>query len=509
MLKIFLITVIVLYPLEVFLNNISEFNYDTTLYIFLLNFFFVTLILLLPKKKIDFKNEKIFFFLVFLSFSNYVLANSGLKYNIFYIAALFLVSIFISKSKTLGNYKFHINRFIYIFFLLTVSINIFLNKEYIINKFGYVKISDFNPYKQNIDQITNLTSDPSKKNIIHIILDEAQTELFIHLLNNEKKIEDGLKDFIFFKENISNYPNTSMSIGSILSGDLYDNSESRLNFMKKIEKNENSIPHILKDNNYKINYKSSICYREHLKLCKNFFSTVIEEIKMLYIFTLRKYLNINQNNFEIYAKIFRKEYNFLKKNFDKINFNNLNNYNFFHIVSAHSPPTLDKNCNFEYTNYSFIKHTSTIECHFNFILNLIKKMKLSNTYNNSMIIIHSDHGSMYKIKETNNLVNRASALLLIKPFNNNSEEIEVSIFQSSNIDIKKTIIQNLNINSNTNNKHYNLIESKNLNFNTKRKFHFYKWEKNLESKIGDNFGYFEIYEIEGDFRRISNWTKVY
>jgi hypothetical protein len=64
------------------------------------------------------------------------------------------------------------------------------------------------------------TTSIQRPNIYHIVLDEMQTDYFLELLNNPD-YEKKLKGFFIFKNNVSNYPYTSASTASYLSGTLY------------------------------------------------------------------------------------------------------------------------------------------------------------------------------------------------------------------------------------------------------------------------------------------------
>ena len=61
----------------------------------------------------------------------------------------------------------------------------------------------------------------SSQNIVHIILDSFQTDIFWELVA-EEGLEDDLEGFVLFKENMGTAPYTSFSIPAIFSGRIYD-----------------------------------------------------------------------------------------------------------------------------------------------------------------------------------------------------------------------------------------------------------------------------------------------
>ena len=62
-----------------------------------------------------------------------------------------------------------------------------------------------------------------EKNVLLLIADELQTEVLLDAL--EKAASDGneMQDFIVYRDNVSNFPTTVVSLPAILTGQIYDN----------------------------------------------------------------------------------------------------------------------------------------------------------------------------------------------------------------------------------------------------------------------------------------------
>ena len=71
---------------------------------------------------------------------------------------------------------------------------------------------------------SGLLSYSSTRNIVHIVLDSFQTDIFQELVV-EQKLEDDLQGFVLFAENIGVAQHTSFSIPAIFSGQAYDGNQ--------------------------------------------------------------------------------------------------------------------------------------------------------------------------------------------------------------------------------------------------------------------------------------------
>ncbi len=71
----------------------------------------------------------------------------------------------------------------------------------------------------------------SSQNIIHVVLDSFQTDVFKELIV-EEGFESDLEGFVLFRENVGVAPYTSFSIAAIFSGRIYDGTQSPSDYYK-------------------------------------------------------------------------------------------------------------------------------------------------------------------------------------------------------------------------------------------------------------------------------------
>jgi hypothetical protein len=86
------------------------------------------------------------------------------------------------------------------------------------------------------DAIKEVYRFSSKQNVLHIIMDGFQSDVFDEILNEKgegKRLASALEGFVFFKENIGAFRLTHMAIPAILSGKIYRNHIPRHDFLEE------------------------------------------------------------------------------------------------------------------------------------------------------------------------------------------------------------------------------------------------------------------------------------
>lgn len=89
----------------------------------------------------------------------------------------------------------------------------------------------------------------SDKNVILILLDEAQSDVFDEIISERPEFKEQFSGFVYYPDTVAGFPFTTTSVPNILTGTFYDNS---VPFSKYIEKSYlgNSIPRLLKERGY-------------------------------------------------------------------------------------------------------------------------------------------------------------------------------------------------------------------------------------------------------------------
>lgn len=91
----------------------------------------------------------------------------------------------------------------------------------------------------------------SKKNVILILVDTAQSDTFYEILSKNPELKEEFSGFVYYPDTIAGFSQTITSVPNILTGTFYDNS---VPFPKYIEKSYlgPSIPKILKERGYQV-----------------------------------------------------------------------------------------------------------------------------------------------------------------------------------------------------------------------------------------------------------------
>jgi hypothetical protein len=290
------------------------------------------------------------------------------------------------------------------------------------------------------------TFDESKKydfsrstNVIILILDEAQSDIFGTLLSLKPEYHQIFEGFTYYPNAVSAFPLTLASVPSSLTSYFYDNREPLFRFVEDTFLS-NSIPKKLKDKGFQVElypYDINNIYFDK-RVASNIkkrdqFSENIKELAYLYDISLFRYLPhfikplINNNNkwflYQYASRFNVSQLAISRKIKDKIPNanprmlvnNNLrfifqmlensrteqtnNCFKFFHIEGMHVQLELDDKFNItsentkstgSYNRINYIKEAVSVMKITGMFVNELKRI---GTYDNSMIFIIGDHGS--------------------------------------------------------------------------------------------------------------------
>jgi len=243
---------------EIYFNNFGEFNYlysEIFLYliaIFFLFVFLVTSILLITPNRLFKIISSVFLALIMLSWiEGYLLYpdygpldgriidwDSWLTWG--YIDILIWIIVLIVFG--------YLN--VYIFKYLNRASLIIISIILVSISFNYIKSSSENlsEYSFDYNPIANFSR---KQNIIVILLDEVQSDIFYELLNEHKIINKVFNGFIYYPDTVAGYNFTVPSIPLMFTGQYYDNSQSFSEYVNK-SYSESSITKHLIDLNYRV-----------------------------------------------------------------------------------------------------------------------------------------------------------------------------------------------------------------------------------------------------------------
>lgn len=274
---------------------------------------------------------------------------------------------------------------------------------------------------------SDLFSFSKKHNIIHIVLDAFQSEVFTEILRNNPSYSAKFDGFTFYKEATGVFPNTHMSIPAILSSTTYQNDQPINVFVKKTM-NSSTLPNLLQQNGFSVD----LAHHRECFLDGKYNSGYL--IPIIYGTSSSEILSTTQSLIMLDLVLFRVSPHFLKKYiyngeswllqrlvgdndslkrrvFGQIEFLNditkysvtntdQDKYKFLHIMSSHPPYVLDKQFRYLGKSLPVTVENASHQCRFTLdaIVNFFNKLKKLGIYESSFIVIHADHGVRAPIK---------------------------------------------------------------------------------------------------------------
>lgn len=348
---------------------------------------------------------------------------------------------FKSKYKKIISYEFCA---IFIMLFVSFLVTIFTSKDLYAEKGKYISTT------KNINMLSE------NKNFLILLVDCVDSREFEKVVN-ETDSDYVFEDFTYFPDTMSTYGFTRDSVPYIFSGIWYE-AETPYNQYYENAFNNSKLFSMMKRDNYDINV-----YDEELMISNNkkydvknvelvnskidLYSLFKQEVKydlFKYLpFGLKKYSSIETLNYSKCKKLNKNdsEYDIFSWNnifnyehWNKIKLQKNNYFHFLHIEGAHFPYDLNKNLEklTDETNYDD-KLGATISM----IDTYLTRIKDSGMYDNSVIIILSDHG-----QNDLNPVGRQNPILYIKGIDEH-HKLEVSNKKVSYVDLNESIYKDL------------------------------------------------------------------
>lgn len=284
----------------------------------------------------------------------------------------------------------------------------------------------------------NMLEMSDNSNFIILLLDAVDSGMFTQLLNSNQAYKDVFTDFTNYTNTLSAYPFTKHSIPYILTGDWYENDEKFSTYYTKAMTNSKLFS-MLENRKYKMDV-----YEDELEMDTSYasrFDNIIDKNKG--INSYRRFIELESKlvafrylpyGFKQSAVIdmthfkqIRGKYGaadmgeaftasnmkFYDKIMDgKINKTDKNCFKFIHVEGAHVPFKYDKNMNYIDDGTYF----DNLEACVKLTATYFDQLKNSGVYDNSVIIVMSDHG--YNYDET---YGRQNPILFVKGINEKHE----------------------------------------------------------------------------------------
>lgn len=327
----------------------------------------------------------------------------------------------------------------------------------------------------------------SKKNVIILLLDAFQSDVFQEIIDEDNDVRGTFKGFTYFRNALGGFQGTYAAVPLILTGQYYDNSIPIQEFIKNAYL-LNSIPKVLKENDFQVDLFPSSEYRAFYfseetasNLMKRKGSKHKQSVRdrILYIYDvtllrytplfIKKYIDINSNRFfqtfSYKARIQSPLDRYLiNSNVRFINgmetrstaYSNKYTFKFFHLLALHPPYVLNEQLKYEDLPLSRHGYKRQAKGYLVITKKFLDTLNRIGIYDNSMIFVMGDHGGEAEVgvKIPENLNTKSSKgwrgtgrpfpLILVKPFNSRGEMI-ISDAPVSLSDIPKTIFSELGL----------------------------------------------------------------
>ena len=310
-----------------------------------------------------------------------------------------------------------------------------------------------------------LTYSADNPNILIILLDEYQKEFFETILDDELKKQ--LQGFIWFSDTVSHFRLTPDSILTIFTGDISADIERDKRYTLLSDK---SIAKLFKK---EIGGQVDIVGLSNTIIYKLFPQTqfdpdiwpyknllglsvlrAVPDILKLRIYKHTKkilYPIENLTHFNSYRidGIISKEYTWLQPLVEEkplLKKDHPATFKYIHFTLTHSPTRYDENCNFIGEVLPILKSRANQgKCAIRIVIDIINNLKDVDTFDNTMILVMSDHGSFFipeafKRHKSRYSYSLSSSTLLIKPLKR-TKKFTIDDYQAQLSDIPKTIAQ--------------------------------------------------------------------
>ncbi|MBT8090387.1 MAG: sulfatase-like hydrolase/transferase [Gammaproteobacteria bacterium] len=328
----------------------------------------------------------------------------------------------------------------------------------------------------------------TSKNVVHIVMDGLQTDLFEQLLedrlNDGEDLRDQLQGFTLFRDNLGAFPYTQLTIPAMLSGKTYQNrvpvdefidatlggdtvlnAASDAGFEVDIAA-QVSLKNIYAKNRhtnaYAISNSGHVSARDYI---------VNDSARLIDLSLFRALPHfgkalVHRDELWVFQGMVRTASYLHMQYFSDLEFvRNLSQamrvdreapvYKIMHLMFAHRPTVGDENCDFDGVQATGRENVlRQANCGLQAVLAVFSRMKALGIYDNSLIILMADHGAWVRLRDFDPEKKRgaidsmsaamAVPLLAIKR-SNDSADFRVSNAPTSIPDLPATVAADLGL----------------------------------------------------------------
>ena len=283
------------------------------------------------------------------------------------------------------------------------------------------------------------------QNLVLLVLDTVDGDIMSQVIEHHPEYKETLSDFTYYNNTMSAYPFTAYSVPYLFSGEWYEDQEEFIEYAKRVYR-EAPFFDDLEARGYRMGMYEEEAYRleESMLRFENMIDTTPTissiaqfmklEIKLVgfkYMpFDLKRFcLTIpaefnslektdDISDYELFSSDNQAFYTYLKKT--PVTLTDDKCFRFIHLVGAHSPWHQDAQMN-EIENGTY---EQSIEASMTIVATYLQKLKDSGVYDNTAIMILSDHG--YNIEDDDSSEKRQHPILFVKGVGEHYDELQIS-----------------------------------------------------------------------------------
>jgi len=367
---------------------------------------------------------------------------------------------------------------------------------------------------QGIEDISRFSA---RSNVIHLVIDGFQSDILEELLQHDyvrSIYEKEFPGFTFFRENMSVFPYTQFSVPTYLAAKVYRNKRQKENFIDAAL-SSNTIASVAKDNGYTVDLAVNGPYftKRHSVLPNDSIididevalgDSLLRDLMLVWDISLFRSLphilkpSIYNDQKWLLSRIvvdhvkerysYFRHTEFLNRLSASMTADDIApTYKLLHVKQTHRPMVVNPQCEFAGGTLPDTRKTLAVQtaCTLDTVIGLLDRLKQLGLYDQSLIVIHADHGGWVPTlrhgrhvplgegEAPDFVVSLASALLMVKP-PGATEPLQSSDAPTSLIDIPDTISSVLNWGADFGQKSVFSLDDAPRD----RQFMFYFWHKN-------------------------------
>jgi hypothetical protein len=258
-----------------------------------------------------------------------------------------------------------------------------------------------------------------EQNVIIIVLDAFRSDIFQEIIDEDDTYREMFEGFTYYRNAVGGYPYTDASVPLLLTGEYYDNSIPRSDFVKSTFLN-NSIPRLLKENGYRIDLYSISGMKDTLYIGNETASNTgnqgrinkVErtademrgamEMQRLTFFRIVPHFFKRYFYFMPFIGLSGQDdvphdlafYNTLVSNTHSSNEGKI--FKFYHTFGPHPPLILNAQLHPEKLPFNHTGYKEQAKASLRISGELMQQLRKHNVYNNSLIFIVGDHGANHE-----------------------------------------------------------------------------------------------------------------